>query len=328
MRRTALVSVLAIVTALLGAPSHASAAGNSLSDAAASPTAVSPGGLILLSVTYDGTHPATTVTAEVGDLTFPLVRQTGTPTSGSWAAAVTLPVGSWTVVYRASTTQGNAPTLTGPTITVLGAVPPTAMPSLPGGSGPDRTTTKPAPSSSGAPEQPAPEQPAAPAAPRPAPTTAPGSAEPAPAAPVSSLWPAAHPPDDVAAPVEHPSVGGTTAPEPPAVAPARSSATDPVVPSPDEAEAAVPDGLVADDDLPIGIGLLGVAAIGMLGLGLLVAGRPRDAGAPEQPSDEVTAAVLDRRALRQAKVRLEADPIVAALGIEDADEATPPAEAD
>ena len=86
--------------------------------------------------------------------------------------------------------------------------------------------------------------------------------------------------------------------------------------------AAEPDGMATDPLLGIVllVGLSGVAAVALIGGVVLSIGRPRS------DDDEIPAAVaqarqtealLERRTLRQAKVRLTDDPIVAAMGVDD-----------
>jgi len=315
MRRLVLVSLLAIGAALLGAPSPASAAGNALTDAAATPAQVAPGGIVLLSVTYEGKVAATAVSAEVAGLTLPLVRRTGTPTSGTWASTVTLPVGTWTVVYRATTTQGNSPTLTGPSITVGGAPAPTTAPSHSGGSDTDGATALPVATD---PVASIPQPPAAPAASL-SPTGAPAGDEPAPAVIRDPVTEAAADSDpEVAAPALPPPVAASAAPQPRADEPAGSTEGDGVVPSPDVG-ADLPEGPASAGQVSIGMGLVGLAAIAVVAAGLVAAGRERRRlEARPSPVGQEVADVLGRRTIRQGRIRLEADPIVDALGLDDA----------
>lgn len=312
MRRSALTLILAVGAALLGAPFPASAAGNVLTDAAATPTLVPPGGLVLLSVTYEGTSPPTAVSAEVGGLIFPLVRQTGTETSGTWAATVALPVGTWTVVYRATTTHGKSLTLAGPSLTVGELPGPTAVPSHSGGSGTDGAPAMPISSGPVSPEPP-------PAAPADSPVPEGGASavdDPPPAVP------AADPPavpsvtgQEDAEPAIAPPAAFSTPPQPRADEPG-STGGSPVVPSPD-ARADLPEG-TTPSGLAIGMGLVGLAAIAVVAAGLVAAGRERRRlEEAARPVRQGVAEVLDRRALRQGKTRLEPDPIVAALGVDD-----------
>jgi hypothetical protein len=64
------------------------------------------------------------------------------------------------------------------------------------------------------------------------------------------------------------------------------------------------------------IGLAGVAAVALIGTGILLARRERAKPPPPSAMAEAAAA-LQRRTVRRSKVRLPDDPIVAALGIDD-----------
>ncbi|HEX5040347.1 MAG TPA: hypothetical protein VFW95_09450 [Candidatus Limnocylindria bacterium] len=328
MRTPALLIFLAIGAALLGAPSPASAAGSALTDAAASPTVVAPGALVRLSVAYDGKFPATSVTAQVGGLNVNLVRQSGTATAGTWAAAVTLPAGTWTVVYTATTTQGKVATLSGPTISVGSILPGTVAPSTPDGSGgPGPSTRLPIESSSATPDEPAP-----PAAPAPSAASTPGSVtadEPVSAAPGGSTvsGTTAPPRGSEEAPAAAPSVPTAPAASVPADprgddGPDGSIAVAPIAPSPN-ASAGMAEPMTPDGGSPVRIGLVGAAAIAVVGIGLVAALRERRRREEPIVVPDHVAEVLDRRTLRQGRVRLEADPIIAALGIGDPEERRP-----
>ena len=68
------------------------------------------------------------------------------------------------------------------------------------------------------------------------------------------------------------------------------------------------------------VGLSGVAAVAFIGAALLILGRRRRAeeevpvGVPQRTDTE---ALLERRTVRRAKVRLSDDPIVTAMGVDD-----------
>jgi hypothetical protein len=64
-------------------------------------------------------------------------------------------------------------------------------------------------------------------------------------------------------------------------------------------------------------GLAGVAAVALIGTGLLLARRDRDKE-PRPTAMAQAAEALERRSVRRSKVRVGNDPIVAALGIDDA----------
>jgi hypothetical protein len=320
MRRSALLLVLAIGAALLGAPSPASAADSALADAAATPPVVAPGALVRLSVSYDGGSAATSVTAEVGGLTFPLVQQSGTLTSGTWASAVTLPIGTWNVIYRATTTGGEAPVLTGPSVTVAAVVAPSLGPGEPDGSvEPEAASTQPNASSPGAPREPA--QVARPSPPPTAGSNSEDEPSPAAAAGGGRTPPPAVQVEGGAAPsVPLPPI--TTTANPRSDDPRGSLAGAPMGPSPGiDAGTAAPT--PPDRGTPVGIGLVGVAAIAAVGIGLVVALRERRRRVEPIEVPDGVAEVLDRRTIRQGRVRLEADPIIAALGIGDIPEPRP-----
>ena len=74
------------------------------------------------------------------------------------------------------------------------------------------------------------------------------------------------------------------------------------------------------DDFLISVllfGLAGVAAVALIGTGLLLARRDRDKE-PRPTAMAEAAEALERRTVRRSKVRVGNDPIVAALGIDDA----------
>lgn len=67
------------------------------------------------------------------------------------------------------------------------------------------------------------------------------------------------------------------------------------------------------------VGLSGVATTAIIGSAVLVRGRQRRGDEPTNPAvaeQAATDAMLERRALRRARVRLPDDPIVAAMGID------------
>ncbi len=70
------------------------------------------------------------------------------------------------------------------------------------------------------------------------------------------------------------------------------------------------------------VGLGGVAAVALIGTGILLARRERVKPPPPSAMAQAAAA-LERRAVRRSKVRLPDDPIVAALGIDGDDRRRP-----
>jgi hypothetical protein len=122
--------------------------------------------------------------------------------------------------------------------------------------------------------------------------------------------------DGPSAPAAPPS-GASTAAKPRVDQPGESGSEAPAAPSPG-AGAGMPGSDAPGGDAPIGVGLAGIAAIAAIGAGFLAAGRARRRAEDElMPVAEEVAEVLDRRTLRQGKVRLDSDPIVAALGIDE-----------
>lgn len=119
MSRPLVGLLIAMLATLVAAPSTALAAGNALSAASVSPISGKAGTVVTLGVTYDGTHPATSVSASVGALHVTLSRTSGTATAGRWTGVTIPPAGTWLVRFSAAVVQGNAPSLDGPTITIL-----------------------------------------------------------------------------------------------------------------------------------------------------------------------------------------------------------------
>ena len=329
--RMRLVVVLATLAALLGAPSLASAAGNSLSDPSVSPTSGSATTVFTLRVSYSG-RPALAVTVTVAGLPLPMARVSGSAEDGVWSVSTLLPEGTWTPTFSTVTQRGNAPRLTGPTISVGES---NATPD-PTGSGP---TPRDNGIDSGDPSVPAdPVEPGDPVDPG--------------AAPVESAIDDDGPgsPDPVASSTAGPSSrpdggGGASAPSSPS-APAGQSGEGATggqddaggADGPDTAPADAPEAETSDDpeEMPLmgdepaddpatvsdeqSLMMVGVAAVTIAGVACLIAvarRRATGAAASTPPTVADTEALLERRTLRQAKVRLTDDPIVAAMGVED-----------
>lgn len=332
---------LAMLAALLGAPRPTSAAVNDFTEARVSPTAGTVATLFVLRVSYEGNFPATAVTVSVAGITRPMALEHGSFSDGTWALATTLPAGTWTPTFSASVLRGPSPTRVGPSISVTEqtVVAPSAPPST-------AATTPRSPES----VDPGGEQPAsadasnvAPAAtPQEAPAEAPAAEAPGSTSPTS---PTGAPAVSAPRPASGDPGGGTTgdaAAASPTERPAPESAEAPVAggPTPDPdgegaARAADDAGARTSDRpaAPLGeaellgtvliIGLIGVAAVALLGTLLLaVGGRRRDAEEPATlvtgVAPEVTATddLLTRRTLERARMRLVDDPIVSALGVE------------
>ncbi|HEX7171047.1 MAG TPA: hypothetical protein VF365_00405 [Candidatus Limnocylindria bacterium] len=321
------VLVLATIAALLGAPSLASAAGNTLATPTASPSAGTVETVFTFRVTYDGQFSATAVTMSVAGLHLPLALVAGTPLSGTWGVSTPLPAGTWTPTFLATPLRGNTTSITGGPITVAGlpGAPPTPTATV---------STSSSPGSGGEVDSGQPFDPGDPA-PDPAPagdvsaTVAP-STEGAPAATDASS-PAGS--DGGTAP-DGPS-GTTSSPtpeqegDPPAAPAARepepegdASAEPRIVPAADRREASKESGTDARDGLlglVLFVGLSGVAVVAIIGTGLLLAARRRSGKAEPAPASQLadTESLLQRRIVRRAKVRLTDDPIVTAMGVDD-----------
>jgi hypothetical protein len=334
--------VLAVIAALLGAPQVAFAAANALGSPSATPATGSTETVFVLRVEYDGQFPATGVTAVVGTRTLPMSLVAGSPTSGTWSAATTLPAGTWPVRYSALVLQGNAPSLSGPTLTVYPAAGPPSTPVPTSVSNPRTRADGETPTSGGGGSTPAPAPVQAPAssasAPSPnaapPPPTATGDRDPSPAGEAAPGEPIGAPAPS-AAPA--PAGGDGAQPEPTpageaAGTPGRPPGTDGAAGTADPARDGVMAGthaprpadeaagpVSADDDLPAAVlllGLSGVAAMALVGSALMVLARRRRAA--EAPDATVTAdaPMISRRAKRLARAAtLDDDPILASLGI-------------
>lgn len=334
--------VLAVIAALLGAPQVASAAANALGSPSATPTTGTTETVFVLRVEYDGQFPATGVTARVGTRVLAMSLVAGSASSGTWSAATTLPAGTWPVVYTAVVLQGNAPSLSGPTLTVYGAATAPATPVPTSVSKPRTEAGGEAPTSGGGGSTPAPPPAQAPAAsvPAPSPNTAPpppaatedrdssAAGEAAPEAPIEVPVPSAAPAPvggDGVQPEPEPAGEAASTPGGPMGTDGAAGSTEPArdgvmagthAPRPaDEAAGAVS----ADDDLrgvALLLGLSGVAAMALVGSALLALGRRRRTAAAPDATVTADAAVTARRAKRLARAaRLDDDPILASLGI-------------
>jgi hypothetical protein len=305
-------TILAMLAALLGAPSLVSAAApNQLTQPSLQPIAGTTETPFVLSVAYrsEAGNPASAVTANVAGRTISMSIVAGTHVDGSWRATTLLPLGSWTVTFNA-VAKGNDPQISGGMITVSGPQP---TPSGPGGSTPDAASE--------------PASPAQTAAPDPVATAAPSSGGAAPSrgaqptAPASNASPAPAP--GIPGAGTRPS-GGNGGAEP-------SASAAVVVPAPDDSQTpsqrgatGVIDGPSSSDPLNaiLLFGFAGVAAVAMIGVGwLLVTGRQRDAessaadaGSTVDPAIKAIPTV-EQRALRRARISRANDPILAALGL-------------
>lgn len=323
MKRGALL--LAVVAALLlGAPSVVLAAPpNRLEAATAEPTAGTALTLFHFSVRYvsGAGNPASGVTARIGPLDVPLQLASGTATDGTWSGSSLLPVGTWSLTYRATATKGSSPSLAGPTMTITGASP--SPESRPGDEEPSPSSSDGADvggPSSGPAQTPVaePKAPHKPGRDSPTPEPAPGDGSGS---------------RDGGVP------GTDDTPEPAAGSGGRASddgrrrgGAAPVPRSPDAP--AVEDGTPqGDEDSPWGrrdlLLLLGaivsVATIALVGTGWMLASRERE---DEAAGEDATAGVAAmaarvarrRRARASAGVPPDHDPVLAAFGLDQADE--------
>jgi hypothetical protein len=355
--RMRILVVLATFAALLGAPSIASGAGSSLGSPSVSPTNGSVTTLFTMRVTYDGEFPAIAVTVAVAGLHLPLVLISGSAEQGTWSASSILPAGTWTPTFSAVPLQGNSDTVSGAIISVVGAptigatpapTVTTPMPTrvnepdseVPLGSEDPGTGVDPAPAddlggaSPSADAEPVGSTPASP--PGAGQVGASSGAEPvrsegstsSPAAAGGRAGAAGGGGGDAPAAASGGTAGATgggggDAPAAPAEDDPRQRSAEPGgMPAAGRAGAGESEGIPSDPLLGVVllIGLSGVAVVALIGGIVLSIGRRRpDDG--EDPTSaaraRATEAVLERRTLRQAKVRLDDDPIVAAMGVED-----------
>ncbi|MEO8246274.1 MAG: hypothetical protein ABI622_04055 [Chloroflexota bacterium] len=329
LRRTAFL--LAILAALIAAPSAVLAAPpNALLGAAATPPAGTTLTPFTLSVQYlsSAGTAAGSVSATVAGRTLSLSLVAGSTTSGTWAVSSRLPAGSWTTTFRASPEKGPQPVLAGPTIIVAAATastPPAPSPTpdlaagaepssqLDGGGAPSTTTPAPAPAATEASPVAAP--------------TASGLAAPASGA--------------ASQPGASGGYGGGS-PAPPDAAPSGNAAATPAAPpmpaaagrpSAAASPAAVPflptsplgDGTEGVWTIMIG-GLVAVGAVALTGgAWLFAAGRRRPATSGTNaplPSPEATGKTTDellsRRSRSRTRMKPSDDPVLAAMGLDEA----------
>ena len=334
---------LLLLSALLGAPRPASAAVNELSEASVSPSSGSVTTVFVMRVDYDGGFPATDVTVTVAGLTLPMVLERGTATAGTWAVATPLPAGTWPLTFHAAVLRGPAPSLVGPTVSVSG-VSPTPPPTAPGTQAPPQRssgTVDPPGDDPGSVDEPG----AAPASSSEAtPGDTGGKAQASPdgatepstpasgAAPATQGAPGGDPDDDTtgngapASPTERPGSGPGGAPGDASAPPdaggdgAPAASDEPNTTGGGSDSPIESDGLLA---MVLGVGLVGVAAVALIGTLVLVAGRrrqePEEAAATVGVTPETAGSgdLLTRRTLRRARMRVGDDPIVSALGVDE-----------
>jgi hypothetical protein len=259
-------------------------------------------------------NAASSVSARIGTLDLPMRLTGGTSTNGTWSGSTVLPVGTWTTTFQATTLKGPSPTLAGPSLTVLGAASPT-----PNG----RPGDEPAPSFSGGSD-----------------TGDPGGGP--------AVTPAAGPAES-----EKPRPGaGTPDPAPRGGGGGGRSETETSEPAPrGSGDASTPgrrrgggapldpgsSGAPAAEEIPLGgegtdtprgdlllllVGIVGVATVALLGTGWLLASRERDGEAAEPA--ETVAGLRARRARRTAGIKPAHDPVLAAMGLDEVDDAVSP----
>ncbi len=335
------ILVLAILAALLGAPSSVFAARNSLSAPSVTPATGTTATTYTFRISYDG-FPAIGVRVAVAGRSIGLSLVSGSTSHGAWSASARLPAGTWSTSFGAEVERGNAPILAGPQIIVRAvatATPTAATPSVGTTTPPSAPDpgTKPGGADPGDIPAPAPTFKAEPVEASPAPTEpvgAPAEASARPSegdAPVVLGTPGAGPVATSAAGSESgPSTGaghGTSSPNQGLVQdapdPSRNAmpAAPTAPPEPDDHDARLPSRPDEPISLALAAGLCGIAAVALIGVALLLLGRRR----AEHDDDPIVTATdageasarLKRRALRRARLQIEDDPIVAALGIGD-----------
>ena len=327
--------VLAVIAALLGAPRLASAAANALASPSATPTTGTTETVFVLQVDYDGQFPATGVTAVVGTRALAMSLGRGSASSGTWRVGTTLPAGTWPVAYSATVVQGNAPSLSGPTLTVHSASPPTT-PVPTSVSNPRTEAGGDAPTSGGGGSTPAPAPAQAPVTSAPAgspnampPPAATEDRDPSPAgeaAPEKPIGPPA--PSATPAPAGgdavQPEAAASEAPDTPSEAAGAGGTTEPPrdgvmagthAPRPADGLA----GPASSDDELLGSVLLlavsGATAMALVGGVVLVVRRRRRAAAPDAMVASESAMVSPRARRLARAARLDDDPILASLGV-------------
>ena len=155
MSRRRVTVLLAIMAALAGAPSSASAAHpNQLSQGSVTPSAGDTSTLFVVTVRYRSPagNPASAVSASAGGRVTAMTLVSGTTLDGTWSGTGTLPPGDWDITVEATVATGPKPTLlagsvsvaggTAPPPSVIGTNPSTTAP--PGGAA-DGPATTPAP---------------------------------------------------------------------------------------------------------------------------------------------------------------------------------------
>ena len=331
MSRRRASTILAVLAALMMAPSSVSAAKpNELTAASVQPTSGSTATTFVLSVRYrsGAGNPASAVTATVAGQTLIMGINSGTSVDGIWTATTQLPVGSWTVTYSAEVAKGPTPTVGGGTVTVTANQP---SPSGPVGSTPSSAASEPdVPVGTPLPN------PAQSASPRPVAGAPSGAAQPS--TPASNASPGAAPASSGGSSGSGGSEGRGGGGGNSSGGGAQPLASAAGAPAPSGRQGlpgrgtAGPDGPMHQGllDAVLLFGIVGVAAVALVGVGwILVTGRrnepdasPADAGTAADPGVRAIPTV-EQRAIRRARLNQSNDPILAALGLPETD--PPPA---
>lgn len=254
---------------------------------------------------------ATSVVALVAGRSVALGLASGTPTGGTYAGSSTLPAGTWSVTFEAQASQGPSPSVAGPTVIVSApnpvAPPPPSPPPPPPPTAPPPTTR---PSTTAPPAAPDPEAPATGQSPAAQPVeTANSSAGP-------SVTPASANPRDGTGPAD-PSGGTETPSESPGSGPGGAAATAAPLSTSGPDSGSVPGWL-----------LVTIAAVALLFGILFVAarrGRDRDeqSTAPAEPLPAPLVSPGARAGRRTVQLDHAEDPILAAMGIGEAERPDP-----
>ncbi|HEY8179351.1 MAG TPA: hypothetical protein VIH33_03040 [Candidatus Limnocylindria bacterium] len=321
MSRRRVTALLAIVAALLWAPSSVSAAPpDQLSQAVVTPASGGTGTVFVVTVRYRSPagNPAAGVRLKADGQVATMVLVSGTTTDGIWSGAATLPPGAWDITVEASVKNGSRPSLLAGTVSVAGGAGPSG---ITGGNIPS-SVAGPDGGGAGPPSSPAP-QPAATAAPKataraaPAMRSAAAALSQPPTQPAHAAAVPARPARRGEAPARSPRLDATGSSEAAQRSPAASPGAS-GTPAP-ERDA---DGL----GLVMMIGTLAFGAAALVGSALLFAAARRDRRAATATADSaaidpgvIASAIAERRAVRRARLRSTDDPILAAMGLPDED---------
>lgn len=242
-----LALVLVLVRPAVGAP------GNQLTNGTVSPTSGTTANSFVFTVRYTSAqgHAAIRVSATVASFTVPMSLIGGTASDGTFRGVTNLPAGKWAVTFLADADKGFDPSLTGPTVTVTLAPPPTPAPT-------PVPTPKPTPKPTPVPPPPPPPK-ATPAPP------APVAAAPVPSTPAPSATNGLSSASAAGSPGESPAggfIGGVVA-------------TPGATPGVDGAPAVGGQNLESQLWTILLAGLIGIAALTLIGIFLILRERRR-----------------------------------------------------